>query len=135
MNNRTHIYTRLDAQNNKIPGSSVRRKVMPKVGRWVQEDVNECCFPYTALTTTPADVTDDNFTLTIKCDATTVFTSVVKFATPTTTIDEVVAGLNDQLGYLGGFFVDGSDITFNLKTEISDNFLCGGTLSFTLTLT
>lgn len=136
MNNRNKLYTRLDGQNNKVPGSSVLRLKMPKTGKWVEDiPLNECCFPYTELTDTPADVTDDNFTLTILCDATTVYTSVVKFAAPTTTIAEVVDGLNDQLGYLGTFAVDGADITLKLKTEVSDNFLCDGTLSFTVTPT
>lgn len=127
------LFTRLDGQNNKVAGSSVYRLKMPKTGKWIQdEQPNECCFPYAELTTTPADVTDDNFTLTILCDATVVFTSVVMFAVATTTIAEVVEGLNDQLGYLGDFSVDGADIALKLKTEVSDNYLCGGTLSFTV---
>lgn len=136
MNNKKKIFTRLDAQNNRIPGSSVERMQMPKTGKWVEDTpYNQCCFPYTELSVTPGDVTDDNFTLTILCDAVTVFTSVVKFDSPTTTIDEVVAGLNSQLGYLGSFSVDGSSIVLKLKTEVSDNYLCSGTLSFTVTTT
>lgn len=131
-NNRMKIFTRLDAGNNRIAGSSVYRKSMPKVGKWVEDTINQCCFPYTELTATPGGVTDDTFTLAILCDATTVFETTIVLATATTTIDEVVTALNNNLGYLGKFSVNGSDIDLKLKTEVSDSFGCDGTLSFTL---
>lgn len=135
MNNRTRIYTRLDGQGNKVAGSSVERLSMPRVGRWVAEDINECCFPYTELSATPADVTDDAYTLTVLCDATHVLTFLMVFDDATTDIDDLVSELNANAGFLGSFFVDGSDITFKLKSSVSDSFGCTGTLSYTIATT
>lgn len=134
-NNRSKIYTRLDNQGNKVPGSSVLRKKMPKTGKWVAEDVNECCFPYTSLTATVADVTDDRYTLRVLCDATAMLTLLLVFDEATTDVDDLVSKLNANAPYLGTFLSDGSDVVLRLKTEISDSFACSGTLSYTLATT
>lgn len=133
MNNRIRLFTRLDAQNNRIPGSSVERLKMPKTGKWVEDTpYNLCCFPYTELTYEPSDVTNDDFTLTILCDESEKLVASVITSAATTTIDELVDALNAQLEYLGTFSVSGADIILKLKTEISDNWACEGTLSFTV---
>ena len=131
-NPRNKVYVRLDAGGNPIAGTNVTRLKMPKTGSWRQIDANTCCFPYTELTVTPADVTDNDFTLTILCDATTLLTVKVYTTAATTTIDELVDALNTQLSYLGQFFVDGSDIKFKLKLDVSEAWACTGTLSFTV---
>lgn len=134
-NTRQKLYTRLDAQGNRIAGSSVERLKRPRVGRWVEEAVETCCFAATDLTTTPADVTDDAFTLTILCDATAVLTTSFELAAATTTIDELVDELNRLYPYIGGFYVDGADIGLKLRKDVSDGFGCDGTLSFTVATT
>ena len=134
-NNRSRLYTRLDGQGNKVPGSSVLRQKMPRTGRWVSEDVNECCFPYTSLTATVADATDTAYTLTVLCDAAEVLTLLLVFDEATTDIDDLVSKLNANVPYLGSFSADGSDVVLKLKTEVSNSFGCGGTLSYTLATT
>lgn len=132
MNNRMKLYTRLDAQNNKIPGSSVKRLKMPRTGKWVEETVNICCFPYTELTYEPSDFSDDDFTLTILCDAAEKLSVSVIADAATTDVEELASLLNVQLEYLGDFSVSGADIVLKLKTEVSDSWACSGTLSFTV---
>lgn len=119
MNNRLKIFTRLDAQNNRIPGSSVKRLTMPRTGKWVEDvPANLCCFPYFQLSATPSDVTDDDFTLTITCDGVDVVVVNVTAEAATTSIDELVDLLNEKAGYLGDFSVSGSTIVFKLKQEV-----------------
>lgn len=132
-NPRYKEYVRQDAAYRDVAGTNIWRLKKPKSGNWRQiTDGTACCFPYTALTYTPSDVTDDDFTLLIKCDSTTMLLAKVKTATATTTIDELVTALNTQYSYLGQFAVDGSAIDFNLKQDVSDVWLCSGTLSFTV---
>jgi hypothetical protein len=134
-NNRSKLFTRLDGQGNKVPGSSVQRQKMPRTGRWVSEDINECCFPYTSLTATVADVTDDSYTLIVLCDAVMKLTFKVVFEEATTDIDDLVSKLNANLSFLGSFSADGADVVLKLKTEVSDAFGCTGTLTYTLATT
>jgi len=134
MNNRTKLFTRLDAKKNRIPGSSVQRKNKPKVGDWVEEDVNVCCAPYVLLTATPADVTDDVFNVVISCSASPVLTQVVTLASATTTIQDVVDGLNSKASHLGTFQVDGSNILLKLKQDVADT-LCADSANLTLAIT
>ncbi len=43
--NAIKIYVRLDAKGNIIPGTAVRRKKKPKIGRWkeISATLNVCC--------------------------------------------------------------------------------------------
>lgn len=132
-NPRMKEFVRQDFNYRDIAGTNIWRLKKPKSGNWRQiTDGTACCFPYTSLSYTPTDVTDDNFTLTILCDATTMLLAKVLIASATTSIDELVDALNDQYSYLGQFFVNGSAITFKLKTDVSDVWNCAGTLSFTV---
>lgn len=133
MNNRYKIYTRLDVQGNRIAGSSVLRQTMPRTGRWVEDTQGTCCFPYYQLTSTPADVTDDAFTLTITCDGTDVITVLITADTATTSIDELVDLLNEKVGYLGKFSASGDDIVFKLNQSAVD--CAEADLEFTVTTT
>ena len=133
MNNRDKVFTRLDAKGNRIPGSSVQRKVMPRVGSWVEDDpVNKCCFPYTLLNATPAASTGTSFTVTVLCDAVAKLTVVTSTAVATVTLQDIVNLLNLNLGYIGQFSVNGSTVDFKLKQEVSTGFLCSGTLTYTI---
>ena len=50
------LYVRVDGSGRLIPGSSVLRKKMPKVGKWVEVNGYECC-NYTTTTTTAVPTT------------------------------------------------------------------------------
>ena len=53
MSNKTlKAFVRLDGQNRVIASSLILRKNKPKVGRWREIVVNECCTT-TSTTTTP----------------------------------------------------------------------------------
>ena len=53
MSNKTlKAFVRLDGQNRVIASSLILRKSKPKVGRWREIVVNECCVPSTTTTTT-----------------------------------------------------------------------------------
>ena len=42
--NNLKIYMRVDAKGNVIPGSAVRRKKKPRIGKWVEvSNSNICC--------------------------------------------------------------------------------------------
>ena len=62
-------------------------------------------------------------------------TLLLVFDEATTDIDDLVSKLNANVPYLGSFSADGSDVVLKLKTEVSDSFGCGGTLSYTLATT
>ena len=51
-NNKLKAFVRLDGQNRVISSSVVYRQNKPKVGRWREIIVNECCVPSTTTTTT-----------------------------------------------------------------------------------
>ena len=51
-NNKLKAFVRLDGQNRVISSSVVYRQNKPKVGRWREITVNECCVPSTTTTTT-----------------------------------------------------------------------------------
>jgi len=130
MNNRNRLFTRLDAQNNKIPGSSVERLKMPRTGKWVEEAVNICCFPYTELSYEPVSVESTIFTFIISCDGSNFMTIDVTSGEAIDTIEGVVELLNSQLSFLGSFTVEGSEIVAKFKNEVLTPFACAGTLSF-----
>lgn len=120
MTNRLKLFSRLDAQNNRIQGTSVLRKRMPRTGKWVEDElVNVCCFPFFSLTATPSDVTDDEYTLTILCDAAEIVVLTMTAGAATTDIDGLVALLNSKAGYLGVFSASGDDIILKLKQEVA----------------
>lgn len=120
MTNRLKMYSRLDAQNNRIQGTSVLRKKMPRTGKWVEDEpVNLCCFPFFELTATPSDVTDDSFTLTIQCDGSDIVVLNMVADAATTDIEGLVALLNDKASYVGIFSASESDIILKLKQEVA----------------
>ena len=130
-NPKLSTYIRLDGNGNDVQGSNVSRLSMPKVGRWRKLPNNECCAPFTALTATPADVTDTTVTVELLCDAVAFSTYVLTTAVAFSTIDELTAVLNTQLGFLGTFSNDGTVITLHLHLEIGEN-MCRGTVSMTI---
>lgn len=123
-------YIRLDGSGRKIPGSGVIRNKKPSIGRWVEEDVETCCVPAVLVTATPSDVTTDNATVTLLCDAVTFAEYTLTF-TAVTTIDGLTAELNSQLGFLGRFTNNGTIITLHYLLEIAEN-LCAGTTTMTI---
>lgn len=131
-NPRMKYYTRLDGSGNPISGTNVARLKMPKTGSWREIDGNTCCFPYTSMTYTPADVTSDEFTVIILCSASEMLSVQVILEVDTTTIEELVDALNAQLSYLGQFSVDGDAIDLKLKLSVSEGWLCDGDLTFTV---
>lgn len=130
-NNKMKFFTRLDGQGRRIPASGVLRLAIPKTGRWVEDVLTQCCSAFTALTATPADLTDTTVTVELLCDAVAFSTYVLTTSPAFSTIDELTAVLNTQLGFLGSFSNDGSDITLNLSLEIGQN-MCTGTITMTI---
>lgn len=48
----TKGYIRIDGSGRSVPSSLILRKKMPKVGRWMEVDVDQCCGTITTTTTT-----------------------------------------------------------------------------------
>lgn len=44
-------FMRLDGSGRAVPSSLILRKKMPKVGRWMEVDVDQCCGTITTTTT------------------------------------------------------------------------------------
>lgn len=128
------IFTRLDAQGNKIPGTSVKRKSMPKTGKWVMEDVNTCCFPYTSLSfTTDGIFNGTGFAVIIGCSGGSNTTIPILGTLSTNSIEELVVFLNETYPYLGLFLEDPDGVTLKLS-QVVGNSLCSdlGDLSFSI---
>lgn len=49
-------FIRLDGSYRDVPSSLILRKNKPKVGRWMEVDVNQCCGPTTTTTSTTIDL-------------------------------------------------------------------------------
>lgn len=128
------LYTRLDVQGNKIPGSSVKRKTMPKTGRWVQEDVNTCCFPFTELTFATDGDLSGVITVDILCGVGSALTLVTPASVTTTTVAELVQYLNLHFSYLGLFLEGPTGVTLKLSQEVGGS-VCSdlGDLSLDIT--
>ena len=128
-------FTRLDGSGRIIPSSTVLRKEMPKTVKWIEIQAYECCGASVFLSTTPADVSLSTVVFTLTCDATDVAVATLTPTVATVTVEDVVAVLNDKIGFYGLFSVaaDGVDIELRLKDTISAA-LCSdeADLSFTI---
>ena len=81
-------FVRLDGSHRTVPSSLIRRKNMPKVGRWVEIPAYECCNPTTTSTTTARGTTTTSTstsTSTSTTTSTSSTTTTTTTATPTTT--------------------------------------------------
>lgn len=45
-------YVRIDGQGRVVAGSLILRRKMPKTGKWMEINANECCNPTTTTTST-----------------------------------------------------------------------------------
>lgn len=129
-------FTMIDNQGNKVPGTTVLRKVKPKNGRWIEDSpVNICC-DVDILTYEPSDAIGLTYSFLFKCDATTVLSHNI--ATAAVSIDALVVLLNSQLGWLGVFSLNnGSTTTITLRVDKAvGNDLCPeGVFSFSVEAT
>jgi hypothetical protein len=129
-NTRLKTFIRLDSNGRTILGSDVRRLRAPRQGRWMEISTEPCC-DGAQLALTPSDVDGTGWTVAILCDATTLLSAVAPGVS--TTIETLTSLLNEQVGYLGRFTTDGTDINLSLKDTIVQDLACDGTLSFTVT--
>lgn len=134
-NNNLKSYIMLDASGRDVPSSNVLRTQMPRIGRWRELTAYECCNPSTFLSTTPADVSLAEIVFLLICDNIDVATAVLTPATPTVTIEDVVAVLNDKIPFYGLFSVaaNGTDIELRLNLSIGEA-LCGDVADLTITI-
>lgn len=130
-NNKLKAFTRLDSSGRIVPGSTVLRTKMPVTGRWISMEAYACCFPSITIESTPGDVSVDDIVLSILCDDVEVL-NIVSGST-STTIDEMVAALNTNFGYLGTFSTDGTSITLLLKLDIAQSLCPDGDLTMDIT--
>ena len=56
LDKRLKAYMRIDYSGRSIPTSLVLRKNKPKVGRWMEVDVDQCCGPTTTITSTTLEL-------------------------------------------------------------------------------
>jgi hypothetical protein len=129
VNKSLRTFIRLDGQGRSILGSDVRRVKAPRQGRWKEIPTEPCC-DGTQLSYTVVDPNGTNFTLIVKCDATTLITQVVEGTA--TDVATLVDLLNEKAGYLGVFTADGADVDFVIKDIVVKDLGCDGTLSFTV---
>lgn len=124
-------FTRLDGQGRRISGSGVVRRKKPSIGKWVEDEVETCCFAFTALTDTPNSLNLSSVTVTLLCDATAI--STMKVMLGSSTIDQLVDNLNTNLSYLGTFSTDGTTITLHLHQDIANTICPSGTVTMDIT--
>lgn len=129
-NNKLKTYIRIDGNGRDVSGSNVLRLKMPVTGRWRELPAYECCGPSISIEDTPADSYLSAIALSILCDEVEVL--AISSSGSSTTIEEMVAALNANFGYLGTFSTDGTVITLLLHLEIANN-LCDGTLTMAVT--
>jgi hypothetical protein len=130
-NPRLNFYVRLDAQGRPIEGSGVYRLKQPTVGRWQKIESQGCCSGL-ELRTTPADVTDDTFTITIACDTVDLIVATVTGDVATADVSELVALLRQKAEYLGSWSVDGDEVVLQLNSDIAFN--CADSADLELTI-
>lgn len=133
INPRLKEFVAQDVRNQDISGTNVYRKTKPKTGRWRQITPQPCCSAF-ELSYTPPDVTDDTFTVTVKCGSTTIATVLVSQAAPTVTIHDVVDLLRKQAKFIGKWATDGTVIELQLTSDLALNCADVSTLSFTVTV-
>lgn len=131
-NNRMREFVRLDVRGMDIAGTNIYQKTPPKSGRFREITPTPCCSAFELLYT-PADVTDDTFTVTITCDGTTIATALVTQTDPTVTIDDVVELLYQQAKFVGKWSVEGDQILLQLNPDIARNCADPTDLAFTVT--
>lgn len=130
-NNKLRAFTRLDGSLRVVPGSTVLRKKKPVTGRWMEITAYECCAPSVEITVTPTDAIISDVVFSLLCDDVEV--SVTSLTTDvSTSIDDLVAILNANLGYLGVFTTDGTIITLKLILDIANTLCPEGDLSMTV---
>ena len=130
-NNKLRAFTRLDGSLRVVPGSTVLRKKKPVTGRWVENEAYTCCAPSVDIEVTPEDVVISDVVFSLLCDDVEV--SVTSLTTDaSSSIDDLVAILNANLGYLGVFSTDGTIITLKLKLDIANTLCPEGDLSMTI---
>jgi len=116
-------FVRFDGSGRVVSSSLILRKQKPKVGRWVQVQTYQCCNGPSVTTTPTDDLPSTNFSATVVCDGTErsiTFVAIGEF----TTIEQVVAALNLQYGFIGTFSVapNGTDIIVSLSEEMATTF-------------
>ena len=114
-------FTRLDGSGRVIPSSTVLRKEKPKTGKWIEIQAYECCNASVFLSTPPADISLATVVFTLECDGTAVAVATLTPTVATATIEDIVALLNDKIGFYGLFSVSSSgvDVELRLKDSIS----------------
>lgn len=121
-------YIRLDGSGRKVAGSGVIRNKKPSIGRWAEEEVETCCVPVVVLSDTPTAEGMINISVALLCDDVQVglFTLAGSSAS---SLEEIVALLNTQLGFLGTFSVSGTDIVLDLLLDVAQAYCPTGTLT------
>lgn len=131
-NNRLREFIMQDNRGIDVPGVLIKQKTFPKTGRWREITPQPCCSAFELLYT-PADVTDDTFTVTVTCDGTTIASALVTQDDATVTIDDVVELLYEQAKFIGKWSVEGTQILLQLNPDIARNCADPADLAFTVT--
>jgi hypothetical protein len=134
--NQIKSFIRVDAQGRDIPSTNVLRIKKPVTGKWRElESAYECCSPSVLLTATPSGLNSETYIIAILCDGDQIIEISAIAEGVAVTIEDVVALLNEQVGYLGTWSVasNGTDIELRLKYSIAESICDVAELTLTVT--
>lgn len=134
--NQIKSFIRVDAQGRDIPSTNVLRIKKPVTGKWRElESAYECCSPSVLLTATPSGLNSETYIIAILCDGDQIIEISAIAEGVAVTIEDVVALLNEQVGYLGTWSVasNGTDIELRLKYSIAESICDVADLTLTVT--
>lgn len=128
-------WVRFDGNNNAVASSLIFQKSKPKVGNWKEYmDVNLCCPPSVPTTLLSNEVSNGEGVYCVEgvgiaCnDVTIVFYPV--FDLFSVSLEELILGLNAQLGNLGTWVaVSSTEVGVNISDSFLNTLCPGGTIT------
>lgn len=130
--NSVKLYIRYDFSGRAIASSGVLRKSKPKAGTWKEFSAYECCNPAQNITATPGAVSGNDWDFSLSCSGGGSISLFIPGGA-ITDIDSLVDFLNLNIGYLGVFTTDGTDITLAIILSIAQQF-CSDTITMSIQL-
>lgn len=122
-------FVRLDANNQPVQGSNIKRPKKPKQGKFLEIFGINCCGR--PLSYEPADVTSvTGVTFSFLCGDTTLLN--FRLIGVVTNLTTVITLLNTKLPGFGSFEADGTSVLFKPNAGLLENMCSIESLSFTV---
>jgi hypothetical protein len=126
-------FVRYTKKGKLVPGSLVVTTsggYPDKSSLWSEVLVDLCCNTILlSFDTSEVDLINEPVFMSVNCGDIPVFSP--SFAFPVgITLDELVSGLNEAIGWMGTFSYEGTVVFFDIKKEIADAMCPSGNISF-----